>query len=98
MGQQIEGSVILVCLKAQTITDGTFNISRQVCRSERISRLRTHRHLKAFPQYVFSAVFTGKAKTINWIAFNRSLKYSDMFLEGCRMTNVSPQTQIFLRF
>jgi hypothetical protein len=54
--------------------------------------------MKAFPKHVSSAVFTGKAKTINWIAINLMLKYSDMFLEGCRMTNVAPQTQIFLRF
>jgi len=90
MGQKIESSVIFVCLKAQTVTDGTFNISHQMSRGERISRLRVLRHMKAFPKYVSSAVFTGKAKTINWIAINLKLKYSDMFLESCRMTNVAP--------
>jgi len=42
------------------------------------------------PKHVYSAVFTGKAKATNWIAINLMLKYSDMFLEGCRMTNVAP--------
>jgi len=67
MGQKIESSVILVSLKAETIIDGTFNISRQVFRAERISRLRTLRHMKAFPKYVSSTVFAGKGKTINWV-------------------------------
>ena len=89
MGQKVESSVILVCLKAQTITDGTFNISRQVGRTERISSLRTLRHKKAFPKYVSSAVFTGKAKIMYWIAAYHKLKYSDMFLESCRITNIS---------
>jgi len=90
MGQKIESSVILVCLKAQTISDGTFYISRQVARRESISRLRTLRHMKSFPKHASNAVFTGKAKAINWIAINLMLQYSDMFLEGCRMTNVVP--------
>jgi len=90
MGQKIESYVIFVCLKAQTITDRTFDISRQVARRERISRLRALRHKKDFPKYVSSAVFTGKPKIIYWIAVNLTLTYSDMFLEGCRMTNVAP--------
>jgi hypothetical protein len=90
MGQKIQSSVILVCLKAQTISDGTFNISCQVSRTERISRLRTLKHMKGSPKHVSSAVFTGKAKTVYCIAINLMLKYSDMFLEGCRMANATP--------
>ena len=90
MGQKIESSVILMCLKAQTISDGTFYISRQVARRERFSRLRTVRHKKVFTKYVSSFILTGKAKAINWIAINLMLQYSDMFLEGCRMTNFAP--------
>jgi hypothetical protein len=90
MGQKIESSVILVCLMAQTISDGTFYIFRQVARRERISRLRTLRYMKSFPKHASNAVFTGKVKTINWIAINLMLKYSDIFLAGCRMTNVVP--------
>jgi len=96
MGQKIEVSVILVCLKAQTITDGTFNISRQVAHREKISRLRTIRHKEGFTKYVSSVVFTGKAKAINWIVLNLRLNYSYMLLKGCRMTNFATRTQLFL--
>jgi hypothetical protein len=89
MGQKIESTVILVCLKDQTISDRTLNISRQVASKERISRLPTFRHQKAFTKYVWSVIFTGKAKSIDWSAINLMLKYFDMFLEGCRMTNVA---------
>jgi hypothetical protein len=79
-----------VCLKAQTISDETFYISLQVARRERIFRLRTLRHRKAFTKYVSSVVFVGKAKAINWFAINLMLKYSDMFLECCKISNVTP--------
>jgi hypothetical protein len=46
--------------------------------------------MKSFPKHASNAVFTGKAKAINWIAINLMLQYSDMFLAGCRMTNVAP--------
>jgi hypothetical protein len=47
MGQNIGSSVILVCLMVQTVSDETINISRQVPRRERNSRLRTLRHMPA---------------------------------------------------
>jgi hypothetical protein len=80
------------------MTHGTFNISRQVARRERISRLRTFRHKKVFTKYVSSVVFTGKAKAINWIVLNLMLNYSDVLLEGCRMTDFATRTQLFLGF
>jgi len=55
-----------------------------------VGRFRRLRHKKTFTKYFSGAVFTGKAKTINWIAINLMLKYSDMFLEGCRKTKVAP--------
>jgi len=37
-----------------------------------------------------SWVFTGKPNTRKWIGFKRMLKYSDIFLVGCRMINIAP--------
>ena len=57
MGQKIESSVILVCLKAQTISDGAFNISRQVARREGIFSIWTLRHRKLF-RNIFPSPFS----------------------------------------
>ena len=57
MGQKIEIFVILVCLKAQTIIDGTFYISRQMARRERISGFRTIKHITSL-RNMFPAPFS----------------------------------------
>jgi hypothetical protein len=54
---EIESSVILACLKAQTISDWTFYISRQVASRERISRLRTIKHITSL-RNMFPAPFS----------------------------------------